>query len=276
MNRKLNFIGAILSCGILGISEGRAALLSFPKPYIPQFYAGISLGVQRLTGHRNEYVDYTNTGVVVGAGIPGTEIISFSTQKGFSNNSGCYAAHVGFTWDIPQTLVFFGPEVYLGRGSTVNELKQDVPDLTGTHTSRYLTASVRQLTFWGGALQAGLNCPWNSKAYLLLGLETSQFEYSGTYIPRSQAALAGFMGAGLPITDYPSTILNARKWLRGFMWGLGWDKRINAVKIGFDVRIIQYRSLKTSQQALAYEPETLFSSFKPKNIRFSLKISYVF
>jgi hypothetical protein len=270
MNRKIFFVVVMMGWQSLiseGVARDVAPVVPSARPnLIPQFYAGAFLGVQRLTGKRSEVAVFESAGAPL-------ETINFANQKSFSNNNGCYAAHVGFTWNVPKTIVFFGPEIYLGRGSVTNDLKGfEIDQANGL--SRSLNASVRQQTFWGGALQVGLNCHWNLRPYLLLGLEKSQFEYSGTYVPRSQAALNPIIGG--PVDDYPDTLLNARKWLRGFLWGFGIEKQVHSIKIGADIRIIHYKEFKTSQLAAAFEPETLFSTFKPKNIRFGLKLSYAF
>jgi hypothetical protein len=272
MNHKIFFVFVMMGWQSL-ISEGfakDAASVASParSSLTPQFYAGASLGVQRLTGKRSEVALYDNLLLV------DLETISFANQKPFSNNNGCYAAHVGFTWNVPKTMVIFGPEIYLGRGSVTNDLK--AIQIDANNFKRSLNASIRQQTFFGGALQVGLNCRWNLRPYLLLGLEKSQFEYSGIYIPRSQQGLANAALNAGPAVDYPDTLLNARKWLRGFLWGFGIEKDIHSIRIGADIRIIYYREFKTSQLATAFEPETLFSTFKPKNIRFGLKLSYIF
>ena len=168
-----------------------------------------------------------------------------------------------------------GPEIYLGRGSTHNDLTVGISDLPSTEASRNVSASLRQSNFFGVAFQIGLRAKWDFRPYMLLGVERSQFEYVGSYVPRSQAFLFQLAGAG-PDRDYPATPLNKTKWLSGFMWGLGLEREIHSIRIGADIRLIHYKEFKTQALANAFEPETFFTAIKPKNVRFGLRISYLF
>lgn len=269
MKRKILLLASIM-CGLGLAGEIQASLL--PQKMV-QFYAGVSFGAQRLSGHRNENAFYDPPGGAGPVGLRGT--IYFANQKPFSNINGFYLSHIGFTWDIPQAPIFLGPEIYLGRGSMHNDLNVGVPDDPNfTETIRNVSVSLRQSTFWGGAVQVGFKMKWGCRPYMLLGLERSQFEYVGSYIPRSQAQLN--LALGGPTADYPSTTLNKKKWLSGFLWGLGLERQIDSIKLGVDIRLIHYKEFKAAALANAFEPETFFTAIKPKNIRFGFKISYLF
>ncbi len=268
MSRKILFRALVL-CGLVLGGEIHAFLLS---QKMPQFYAGLSVGAQRLSGRRSEVANY--------AASPGDpfgppEVINFSNLSPFSNKNGYYSGHVGCTWGIPRTTLFWGPEIYIGQSNTRNNVIKSFLDLTAS--SRSLNASIRQSNFFGGAFQVGFNWIGNSRLSLLLGFEKSQFEYFGVYVPRSQFALVGFNPGGPGIgDDYAPTILNTSKWLSGFMWGLGIERQIESFRIGVDFRMIHYKEFKAAYTVLAAEPETLYTAIKPKNIRFGLKFSYLF
>lgn len=273
MNQKILLILAIVWGGLFireGYAENPPASPFFSRGIMPQFYASLSVGVQRLSGRRSEIVNYEAS---PGNPYGPPETINFSNLKPFSNKNGSYSGHVGCTWDIPRTAFFLGPELYMGQGSTRNNLIVSFKDQN--FFVRSLNATIRQSTFLGGALQVGFNWISNSRLSLLLGLEGSQFEYFGMYVPRSQLALSAVPGPG-PGEDFPATTLNTSKWLSGFMWGLGVEKQIQSFRIGIDFRMVHYKEFKASYTALAAEPETLYTVIKPKNIRFGLKISYLF
>jgi|GEM_PF-3309723 len=269
--RKLHLIAAL--AGSLGISKAYAdtgsALAPSQKYYMPQLYTGLSLGVQRLTGRRSEITQATSDRLV-----PLEETVIFSDRLRFSNNNGYYSAHVGFTWDVPNIPLFFGPEIYLGRGSATTDLKQTVFEVDN-NLKRTLSASISQSWFWGGSLQIGVDYQKKLRPYLLFGIDKSAFEYTGTYIPRSEAAIDLILG-NPEVLDLPNTLLKTRKWLRAFFWGVGIEKQFNNWRIGADVRMMRYKELKSAYKAITVDPETLFSSFKPNNIRFGLKASYLF
>jgi hypothetical protein len=241
--------------------------------YWPQFYASLTAGVQRMSGPRSEYVNYqASPGNRYGA----PALISLSNLQQFSNKNATGSAHMGCTWDVPRTAFFIGSEIYIGQSGVKNTHINSFVDIDSL--VRSLNATIRQSTYFGGALQVGFN--WFGKARLsfLLGLESGQFEYFGMYVPRSQNALKGVIdpaGPG-PGFDFPPTLINSSKWLSGLMLGFGIEKQIQSFRIGADLRMVQYRVFRVSTQALASEPETLFTAIKPKNIRFGLKISYVF
>lgn len=270
MDRKIVVL-VLAVCGFVFLKETHASLFS---QKIVQFYAGASFGTQRLSGHRNESAFY-NPDPAGGflTGVPGT--IHFANQKPFSTINGFYLGHIGFSWVIPQTYIFLGPEIYLGRGNTHNDLSVSVrDDPVYTPTIRSVSASLRQSAFFGGAVQIGFNAKWDFRPYMLLGVESSQFQYIGNYIPRSQAFLSIGGGPG-PAEDYPPTALNRTKWLGGFLWGLGLERQVHSIRLGVDIRFIHYKEFKTATLANAFDPETFFTVIKPKNIRFGLRISYL-
>ena len=271
MNRRILLITVVM-CGLGFLGEVQASLFS---QKIVQFYAGTSFGAQRLSGHRNERAFYQPIPNLLPAGV--TETIYFADQKPFSNINGFYLGHIGFIWDIPETCLYLAPELYLGRGNTHNDLTAGVKDNPlFSQTRRNVITSIRQANFFGGVVQIGFKAKWDLRPYMLLGLESSQFQYVGTYIPRSQEALgAVFPQTGAPV-DFPSTSLNKTKWLSGFLWGFGLEKQVQSFKIGADIRLVHYKEFKAATLAHTGETETFYTVIKPKNIRFGLRVSYLF
>lgn len=262
----------VIGCNLFLLTDGIAANLSASPANSwarPLFYGGISLGVQRLSGARSEATSFTAT---IPADPEPSGVTIFSNRQPFSDKNGYYSGHLGCTWDIFHTAFFFGPEIYLGQSNTKSTLTTYQQD-PNTGTNRTLSATIRQSTYLGGAIQVGVNWIANTRISFLLGLEASNFDYFGVYVPRSQTALNPLIGG--PGVDYPPTLLKTSRWLSSVMWGFGLEKQIQSIRLGVDIRINQYRAFKSSYAAQALEPETLFSVIKPKNIRVGLKLSYI-
>lgn len=237
-----------------------------------QYYVGGSVGVQRLKGNRTETASYIPIPDVLPAGIQG--LIPFTDEKKISTYNGTFSAHLGFTADIPRTAVFLSPEIYIGRGNNQNNIIESRVD--PTFTTRSLFASIRQSAFVGAILQVGMKVKWDLRPYISLGLERSQFEYTGMYVPRSQAALAPVFPQLGPAVDFPPTALKSIQWLSGFVWGLGVEKQYGRVKVGLDARFVKYNKFKQDTLAQTAETETLLTVIKPQNTRIAVKVSYIF
>ncbi|MGV8949415.1 MAG: hypothetical protein ACOH2E_08700 [Candidatus Paracaedibacter sp.] len=223
MNRKISLIMAM---GYLGMAGEAYANFQSPKPV--QFYAGLSGGIQHMSGKRNESV--------FNAGNDTTSI--FSKGSPLSTNNAHYSLFGGFSWNAPNVPIFIGPEIYIGRGHTEKEHRAFEID-PGTNLSRTIQTRIKQSNFLGGIIKVGANIPWQSRAYALLGADLSQFHYSTFYTPRSVVALGG-------IGDLPPASFATTKWLRGFTWGVGLEKEYKCFRLGADIRFIINRLFKAS------------------------------
>ena len=93
-----------------GLTAGQAnANVTVPSKAV-QFYAGLSGGVERMSGRQNQSISYPG-----GAALGVPEFISFLSNVSQSSKNGLYSAFAGFTWNIPSIPLFLGPEIYIGR-----------------------------------------------------------------------------------------------------------------------------------------------------------------
>lgn len=245
MNSKVSIVIATMTIQLLITAQVHAQL---PPQKTLQFYAGLSGGINQMSGKRSESVDTPAA----------AETTVFSNQQNFNDRKAQYAAFAGASYFIPQTKIFIGPEIYVGRGHGEQELQKSVFD-PGVGDRRILTSSFSQSVFFGGTLKGGYNFG-SCLGYVILGGESSLFKSHINYVP---------------FAPDPSGSYKSSKWLKGFLWGIGLEKRLNNILLGADVRFVQYGKFKVQSPHLPSR-ETVFASFKPKNIRFSLRLSYVF
>lgn len=263
MNSKVCFTTTLLALQSLMIGQVSANVQSPQKPL--QFYAGLSAGVNQVKGKRSESAYNADI-------LPPDQTSTFANNVSFSDKKAQYALFAGMSWTIPNSSFFIGPEIYIGRSDTENTRGAFVTD-PATGLNRVLQASIQQKYFMGATLKAGVKLPWQSQAYVLLGIDKGQFRYAAFYVPRSAVGLGA-------VDDLSPPTFSTTKWLNGFLWGIGFEKTINNFQVGADIRFIQYKSLKTSHNAnsgdAARPVDQLLSSFKPRNMRFSLRVSYLF
>ncbi|MBM3468958.1 MAG: hypothetical protein FJX71_05965 [Alphaproteobacteria bacterium] len=227
-----------------------------------QKYVGISGGVGRMTGRRDE-------SVFNAIGVPRLSI--FASNVRFTSSKAAYSLFAGFTSDIPGVPIFLGPEIYLGRSDSESQYKQSVLD-PNTGANRAMQTSIRQSYFYGLSVQAGVHLPYQTRAYALLGCDASQFQYQTFYVPRSAALLAA------PANDLSPPTFSASKTLKGFMWGFGVEKNWNSFRVGADIRFINYSRLKVSYITPSGDGtnDIITNAFKPRNIRAMVRLSYLF
>lgn len=258
------FLSSKLSYALMGISLVCAGAISHEtRPHKPvQFYLGVSGGLETLSGRRNEVV-LNNTD---------PQVSTFADNKSLSSRNGQYALFGGFSVNIPNVPIFIGPEIYLGRGHTARENSGSFID-TGNNTFRHMKTIINQSDFVGGIIQAGVNLSCQYRAFFLLGGDISKFRYSTFFVPRSALAFGA-------LSDLPAASFATNKWLRGFVWGLGVDKQYKCFRFGADIRFMTYRTFKASYTTNSGDPidpiDTINNSFKPRHVRFSLKLSYLF
>lgn len=251
-----------------GFTAGQAnANVTLPSKAV-QFYVGLSGGVERMSGRQNQSISYPGGAAL---GVPTS--IPFLSNVSQSSKNGLYSAFGGFTWNIPSIPFFLGPEIYIGRSNTEIENRITIPEV-GTLTNRSMQTSIQSSNFIGGSLQVGAHLPMQSRAYVLMGLDSSQFRYTTFYVPRSNLGLGG---AG---PDLAASSFATKKWKSGFIWGFGLEKEFKCFRVGGEIRFIQYRELKVSYNTdsadAVHSLETINNAFKPKIIRFSLRASYLF
>ncbi len=271
MKRKISLLLAtVWAQGLMGDAYAHTPAQSYAPSHKPvQFYAGLSGGVERMTSRQNQSVSYP---AGVGLGVPSD--ITFLSNRSQSSKNGYYSAFGGMTWNIPDTSLFLGPEIYVGRSNTQIENRITVPDDVNL-VNRVMQTSISASNFIGGSIQAGCKLPAQLRAYVLLGVESSQFRYTTFYVPRSHNALTGGVSPDIPPASFAAT-----KWLSGFSWGFGLEKEFNSFRLGGDIRLIHYRELKasyvTDSADAIHSLETISNAFKPKNIRFSIRWTYLF
>lgn len=260
MNRNFFRIIAVGCLSMIGEAHANPQL---SKPV--QFYAGLSGGIQHMSGKRNESVfNAPNSTITFADGI---------SSSSLSSNNGHYSLFGGFSMTIPNVPIFIGPEISIGRGNTQNEHAESVID-EATGLRRAMQTQIRQLNFLGGSLQVGTQLPWQSRGFVLLGIDLSQYRYSTLYVPRSANAI------NPAVDDFPPASFASTKWLRGFMWGIGLEKEYKCFRVGGDIRVVTHKMFRKSFDApsgnAARPIDAINSFFKPKVMRFSLRFSYLF
>lgn len=250
MNRKLSLLLAAASCyGMMGnvyATHSSPSATPSCKPF--HFYAGLSGGVNRMTGRRSENVFV----------VPTREVVTFTDNLNFKDTNAQYSGFAGFSWLIPHTGIFIGPEVHLGKSHTESKFQAIIRDPLAAD-QRTLNSTFSQSTFFGAVARVGYKFSSYS-IYAVLGAESSQFFNTVTYVPFGPTSPAFF---------------KSKKWLKAFLWGFGLEKQINCVRFGAEVRATNYGQYKVNYSYPAAN-ETINNLFKTKNIRFSLRVSYLF
>lgn len=250
MNLKKYFF-VILGCISLQPQAHANFLSSLPF----KLYAGLSGGVGTMGGDRSEQV--------FNSGIPAT--FYFTNNARVKDTNAQYSFVAGASWKIPQTAVFIGPEVYLGKAHLEQEIRQNVFNPI-TNFNRVLVSSISQGLFYGLAIKGGFTFATSYSAYVVFGLESCRFRNRVTYVPESNGGI---------IPDDPPGFFQASNYRTGYMGGYGIEKEIGCVRIGADLRFIQYRRFKPSF-AYPIKEDTVINAFNINNKRFSLTLSYRF
>ena len=254
MNRKIFLLLAALMTQTLN-SEASAR-----PPLKPvEVYAGLSGGFNWINGRRTD-------SVFVPEAIP-PETLYFTNGLNFRESNAQYSLFGGVSVSIPQTRIIIGPEIHVGRSHGEQEVHDFILDAP-TGTSRTLSSSLSPTTYLGAVLKIGYEFFPDYIGYIVLGGEANRYKNKVTYVPQSNLGL----GIG---PDFRSGFFEKVSWLTGCLWGIGLEKKLNNFRLGTDIRFIDYGSFKVQ---LPYQAsnETVVNSFKFKNIRLSLRLSYLF
>jgi hypothetical protein len=246
-----NYCLLILGCTCI-ITNSHASFIS-SLPF--RLYTGLSGGVDRMTGNRSEQV--------YNSGIP--ETFSFTNNTPMKDTNAQYSLFAGATWPIPKTAIFIGPEVYIGKGHADQEMRQYVFN-PNTNFNRVLVSSISQGLFYGLAIKGGFTFAKSYSAYVIFGVESCRLRNRVTYVPESN-------GGGIP--DDPTAFFQATNYRSGYVGGFGLEKAIGCVRIGADIRFIQYGRFRPSF-GYPIKEDTIQNAFHIKNKRYSLTLSYHF
>lgn len=245
LNCKLSLLVAI-TC--IQVFLGGAYANTAPQQKAIQFYAGMSGGFNQMAGRRSEKVfDEINL-----------ETTNFTNNLALRNTNAQYSGFLGISYFIPQTGIFIGPEIYLGKAHTEHRFQQTVFDPIAVN-QRTLASTFSQSAFFGAVAKVGYSLASYS-GYIVLGVEGSQFQNNVTYAP---------FAPDVPI------FFKSRKWLTGLVSGFGLEKQVDCVRFGAEFRFVNYGWYRVNYND-AVTNETVNNLFRPKNVRFSLRVSYVF
>lgn len=227
-----------------------------------QPYLGLSGGVEMLTGTRSETVFHPPS-------APQTAVFSASVHMGSNKPQGSVFGGVSF--NIPNMPIFIAPEIYFGHAGTAHS-KRGFALETATGLNRTYQATFKHQYFTGIVIHMGLDLPKQFRAYMTAGVESSEYQYNALYTPRS-AVDFGF------VDDFPPVSFSKSKWLNGYQLGIGVEKTIHpSLRLGLDIRMIMLQTFRFSAQT--QDPDvgldTHNATFKPRNTRISVRLSYCF
>lgn len=243
------FLAVLATTAGLMTSETKATQDSPCSTKPLQFYAGLSAGVNHVKGKRSESV-FVNP--------PVNATITFIDSLGFKDTDAQYAGFLGISYVVPTTSFFISPEIHLGRTHTQQTFQKIVFDPV-VADQRTLKSTFSQTAFFGAVVKVGYNFSTYSP-YIILGGEGGKFQDQVTYVPFAP--------------DSPN-FFKTQKWLKGFLWGIGIEKKIKRFRVGIEARFINYGKYNAVYDNAASD-ESIYHSFKPKNVRLSLRVSYAF
>jgi hypothetical protein len=237
--------------------ESAEAAQSTETSCAPQFYVGVSMGHDRMIAKRTEELK---------AGT-GTQL-SFSNNKTQTANGFNGKLVAGFLWDIAGTSFAIGPEVYVGYGSAEVTLQGKTydPDPRAQANKNY-QSTFKQTFTMGTVLRAGFYLTKNNDfIYALGGIGCSKFE--NKFILSSQELIGG--GRADTLTEKQG------KFLKSPIVGIGFEKKINKVRVGIDIRYMPHSAWGNYSRTLPETEDKLSIRFKPKIITTNLTFSYLF
>lgn len=234
---------------------------STPSRTPVQFYAGLSGGFERMTGRRTDSIREDSPLAA------GTFITTVFADKGMNETNVETSLVGGILWQFPQSSIVLGPEIYIGRGNTQSNIKDDRPDLNiGVGNSfRHYSTTLHRKIYGGLLVRAGYQFGENYLGYVSAGYDKGQFAIDRvmTYEPQTLAA----------------TRATKTKWLNGLLFGFGLEKKCSSFIVGFDFRIIKYstfRIIDGLNNAAGFLPGSINFSASPKVYSCALRISYQF
>lgn len=221
--------------------------------HIPEFYVGVSVGLDHLTTKRTEQL---TTGL--------KRVLFFSSNKSQSTNGINAKGLFGFLWTFPKTSFVLSPEIYLGKGGVEAALqgsKHD-PDIPA---DKNLQSTIKRSFSMGIVLRAGFyltDCN-NNFLYGLIGMDKSKFQNKSIF---SSTDVGGIV---------PVLFEKRSKFLKGIVVGTGFERKFNSFKVGIDMRYTSYPSWSYSSHNSA-SGDTLAVRLKPKIFSTSLTFCYIF
>lgn len=225
-----------------------------------QFYLGFAGGLEHMSGKRSESLDEEDPD-----NSPASIITIYTKNRSMKDDNITLSAMAGFLWQVSNLPIMIGPELYVGRGSTIssfNDTRKDTANL-----NRFYKTDFQRKAFWGGLARVGYNFYKDYLAYLSGGYEGGQFSIASV------------------ITNDPENVTTTQthhtKWFNGFSYGLGVEKRMACFKVGVDLRAVQYgrKTFVNSMNVNATNgvlPASFRISLRPIIYTGALRISYLF
>ncbi len=220
-----------------------------------EFYVGVAMGYDRLVAKRTEEILTTYD----------TRLF-FSKNKTQTTNGLSGKLLAGFLWNIHNSAFAIGPEAYFGHGSGQMTLQTAQHDPADNADKNYQSTFKHSLTM-GLVLRAGfyLNTT-NDFLYVLTGINYSKFE--NTFMLSSVAPP--------PIAPVPTLVEKRSKFLKSPVFGIGFEKKFNRIKVGIDCRYTPYSAWGNYSRKAQVSDDTISIRFKPKIISTSLTFCYIF
>lgn len=257
MSYKICLLTALFCVqGFVGSAHAETSPPRVSKPV--QFYLGVAGGVERMSGRRSESLNEES------AAAAGVRVISvYSDNRRMTENNPSLSGMAGFVWKLPSVPVMMGPEVFLGRGTTLSSLKDTRLDTTPEN--RFYMTDFQRKTFYGALVRLGFQFCQTYFTYLSVGVDRAQFSIT--------RAIANDQG------NVPTTRAQYTKWFNGFLLGVGFEKTIASLKVGIDLRMVNYRKRSFGDSmnvAPGIAPALLSFSARPVVYSAGLRISYLF
>lgn len=231
-----------------------------PASIRPEFYIGVSVGHDRLSGKRNEDL-LTHDRVQ----------LFFSNDKTQRTNAVSGKLITGFLWTIPNTAFVLSPEIYIGLGSgqitlqATGTARDPDGDPDGDTTKNYQSTFKQTLTI-GIVLRAGFYLTGNNNfLYGLIGIGKSKFQNTFT--------LTSTNVGNVPA---PALVEKRTKSLKSPVFGVGFEKKFTTFKVGIDCRYMPYATWGNYSKEVPISEDKITIRFKPKVISTSLTFSYLF
>jgi hypothetical protein len=242
------FLLAIIALSALCVKAGKSA-----ESTTPQFYAGVSIGHDRMTAKRTEDLRT----------VIGTQMY-FANNKTQRTNGVSGKAIAGFLWMVPNTPFVLSPEVYIGHGSGQITLQESGHDPLAPANRGYQSTFKQSLTL-GIALRAGFYLTGdNNFLYGLIGIDRSKFENKFTL---SSNDLLN------PVTTF---FEKRSKFLKSTIFGIGFERKFNTFKVGIDSRYMPYSEWNNYSKTVATSNDKITVRFRPKIFSTSLTFAYIF
>lgn len=241
---------------LTGFALGANAFAGEGEAPAVQFYAGVSAGYDRMIAKRTEKLE---------AGT-GTKL-SFSDNKTQTGNGFNGKLLGGFLWNIADTPFAIGPEVYTGYGSAEVTLQEEVYDSDPLALAHKNYQSTFKQTFTTGiSCRAGFYLTKNNNfLYIVGGIGYSKFENKFTL---SSSNIGG--------AYVPTLIEKQSKFLKSPIFGLGFERKLNRIKIGIDLHYIPHSAWDNYSRTMSLSDDKISIRFKPKIITTNLTLCYLF